>query len=115
MTTKPNDKERIARRRFTEGKRNAIKRRGLVWALTFEEYYSLIEKSCYYCNYELGDPITASGGLDRIDNSKGYITGNVVSCCWTCNTIKNDHLTMEETKAVVAAIIAFRKTKLATG
>lgn len=28
-------------------------------------------------------------GIDRIDNAKGYIEGNVTSCCKTCNMIKS--------------------------
>ncbi len=29
-------------------------------------------------------------GIDRIDSSKGYIQGNVVTCCRTCNVAKMD-------------------------
>ena len=38
-----------------------------------------------------------SPSIDRIDNSKGYIKGNVVSCCKKCNTAKNT-MTTEEFK-----------------
>ena len=27
-------------------------------------------------------------GIDRIDSAKGYVLGNVLSCCWECNRIK---------------------------
>jgi len=29
-------------------------------------------------------------GIDRIDNSKGYIEGNMVPCCKICNWMKSD-------------------------
>ncbi len=39
--------------------------------------------------------------LDRIDNSKGYIPGNVAVISWRANLIKNSS-TLEELEAVVA-------------
>lgn len=27
-------------------------------------------------------------GLDRVDNNRGYVKGNVVPCCWECNQKK---------------------------
>lgn len=49
---------------------------------------------CHYC----GLPASESNGteeyryngIDRKDSSRGYIKGNVVSCCRTCNTVKMD-------------------------
>ena len=29
-------------------------------------------------------------GVDRIDNKKGYVTGNVTPACRYCNSAKND-------------------------
>ncbi len=100
--------ERSPKRRFTESKNKAIKRRGILWSLSFEEYSQLIELPCHYCNNNLGSPVKRSCGLDRLDSSRGYEAGNVVSCCFICNTIKNEHLTQEETKAAVKAILAVR-------
>jgi len=28
-------------------------------------------------------------GIDRVDNSRGYESGNVVSCCGVCNMLKH--------------------------
>jgi hypothetical protein len=36
-----------------------------------------------------------ASGIDRVDNSKGYIPGNCVACCGTCNLAKRE-LTVDE-------------------
>lgn len=104
--------ERSPKRRFTESKNKAIKVRKIHWTLTLEEYASLICLPCHYCNNKLGEPVKRSCGLDRLDSSKGYEINNVVSCCGICNTIKNEHLSPEETKIAVAAILEYRNNKI---
>lgn len=104
--------ERSPRRRFTESRNKALKKRGIEWELTFEEYCLLIGMPCYYCENKLGKPVKRSCGLDRLDSGKGYVSENVVSCCYICNTIKNEHLTVEETKAAVEAILKVRQKLL---
>jgi hypothetical protein len=71
--------------KFAMGKHNA-KTRGLAWTLTLEEFEPFIKEPCYYCN-EYNLPETCCG-LDRLDNRKGYILGNVKSCCKVCNNVK---------------------------
>lgn len=61
------------------------KKRGILVELSFEQFEALIEQPCHYCG---SGP--ASHGIDRIDNTKGYIQGNVASCCATCNGMKSD-------------------------
>lgn len=90
--------------------RYEAKRRKLEFNLTFENYQKYISEPCYYCNFELGEPVTSGAGLDRVDSSKGYIEGNVVSCCRMCNLIKSDFLSQEETKIAVKAIIDVRES-----
>ncbi len=55
--------------------------RGRSFNLTEEQCYILFNSSCYYC----GGP---GYGIDRVDNSVGYETYNVVACCTTCNRMK---------------------------
>ena len=51
------------------------------------EYIELRKRPCYYCD----EPLPEAGrGADRIDNTKGYITGNVAPCCTRCNVLKRD-------------------------
>jgi hypothetical protein len=65
-------------------------------------------QGCFYCDSSLLNIITGSG-LDRIDNSQGYTPENTLPCCYSCNSLRGDRLTVEETEIAVQAIIAFRK------
>lgn len=78
------DKERydFLKRRFNLYKSQA-KRRNLVFELTLEEFSSFANMSCSYC----GDP-SFHIGLDRINNTIGYVNGNITSCCKICNYMK---------------------------
>lgn len=85
-------------------------KRKKVFTLSLEEYAAEIQKPCYYCNGHLGK-VEMGIGLDRLDNSVGYITGNIVSCCRVCNTIKGSEFSPKETLVAVKAIINFRLKK----
>ena len=63
--------------------RKGAKKRDLEFLLTLEEFKMYWKKPCSYCGAEI-----KTIGLDRIDNSKGYIKDNIISCCRECNTIK---------------------------
>ena len=84
------------------------KRRKLDWILSDEKVRELIIQPCHYCGSlpSLHDKDSTfrefngdfpSNGIDRIDNIKGYIEGNVVPCCKLCNRAKFT-LTVEEFK-----------------
>lgn len=75
--------------RRTSIKSNARKR-GLAYKLSREQFMSFWQKPCTYC----GDVIETIG-LDRVDNAKGYVMGNVVPCCGVCNSMKSNK-TIEE-------------------
>lgn len=79
--------------------RNSSKKRQIPFDLSKNFFREQIFKNCFYCGappsnenksqYNSGSVIYS--GLDRIDNSKGYTTGNCVPCCHTCNVAKNKH------------------------
>lgn len=102
---------------FNYHKRNA-KTRNLNFILTIEQVKELVQKPCYYCNYEGKDlaefwrtdkinrihkkrdtkldPRSLNvkligNGIDRVDSSIGYEKENCVSCCVVCNRMKLDH------------------------
>lgn len=105
------NKIRSPKRRFTEAKHTAEKRK-IEWFLTLEEYIALLKLPCYYCENKLGTPVLRSIGLDRLTSDKGYETSNVVSCCYTCNVMKHTFLTPEEMKFVATALIKFREERM---
>lgn len=80
-------------------KRNA-ERRNLEWNLSEQEVFDISQRPCSYCGNPPDHIIKAStykvigdfiySGLDRVDNTKGYIAGNVVPCCQSCNWMKKD-------------------------
>lgn len=89
----------------------AAKQREIEFSLTFEQFVEIVNKPCYYCEHKLCNPVIEGSGLDRIDSSKGYEFGNVISCGGRCNLIKNHDLTMEEAKAAIQAILSVRYKK----
>ena len=63
-------------------------KRGHQFTLTLEEFTHLVtQPCCHYCNEppELTNHLL---GVDRLDNSQGYILGNVVPSCSICNLMK---------------------------
>lgn len=101
-------KQRTPERRFATSKYDA-KRRGIEFNLTFEQWHTEVQKTCHYCRDLLGKRSETTVGLDRLDNTKGYVAGNVVSACIACNKIKLDIFTSEETAVMVNALLAFRQ------
>jgi hypothetical protein len=84
------------------------KQRKILFSLTYEQYLSIVNLPCYYCDYQFCSPVIEDSGLDRIDSNKGYEIDNVISCGGRCNLIKNHDLTMEEAKAAIQTIISIR-------
>ncbi|MBO5384524.1 MAG: hypothetical protein J6A30_09515 [Ruminococcus sp.] len=78
-------------------KRHA-RERNLEWRLTYEEVEKIISMPCHYCGTVNSNcHITKNckkgfkhNGIDRIDNTKGYIPDNIVPCCCICNRAKNN-------------------------
>jgi len=75
------------------------RQRNIPFELSSETVTRFFKGDCYYC----GSPPSTShklrrqnpryflrNGIDRLDNDKGYIVGNVVSCCATCNFAKRE-------------------------
>jgi len=69
--------------------------KGLEWCLSRDEFVKLVQGPCNYCNapwsmrYSTALDSIDYNGIDRVDNSHGYILGNCVSCCKTCNHMKS--------------------------
>jgi hypothetical protein len=80
----------------------AARRRNLTWEISDELFFELTQKFCYYCGKLPNEtPITiftrrncpeiyVYNGIDRVDNTEGYLDSNIVTCCKICNLSKND-------------------------
>ena len=83
--------------------KQSAKRRDYIFELTKDEFKELTSQNCFYCNAEPAQCHSKAkqngpyiyNGIDRINNNLGYIKGNVVPCCKTCNRAK-DVMTQEE-------------------
>jgi len=74
--------------------------RGYLFDLSFDFFCQQVGKNCYYCGTlpstertvykrKSGDRKIMYNGIDRVDNSKGYLENNCVPCCKICNTSKS--------------------------
>lgn len=77
--------------------RNRAKRLGRQFTLSRDEFFDLIAAPCFYCGAPPSNRMNWKGcygtciysGVDRADNSIGYVPGNCVPCCAACNRSKN--------------------------
>jgi hypothetical protein len=93
--------------RFLNSKTEA-KHTKRLWTLSEEQYSIVAIQRCHYCNRLSA---TTGSGLDRIDNNRGYELGNVLPCCGECNRLRSNVYTVEETRAMVQALLKFRVEK----
>lgn len=76
--------------------------------LSADEILAFIVQPCVYCG-----TTSENRGLDRIDNSKPHIRGNVQTACGGCNVMRGDRFTVEEMMEIgktIAKIKAARDT-----
>ncbi|WP_071883555.1 hypothetical protein [Serratia sp. SCBI] len=101
------EKRRIESRRMPDGEaaknslfisyRHGAKNRGIEFKIGKDQFYETAVGACTYCGSI--NPQTYNGkaktgfkycGIDRVDSSKGYEVGNIVTCCGICNMMKNN-------------------------
>jgi len=76
--------------------------------IDFDTFYYLSQQQCYYCGREphrttnvankrknrnpsslqIDNGNFTYNGLDRVDSTQRHDKDNVVTCCWTCNSMK---------------------------
>lgn len=99
--------------KYNEYKIGSIKR-GIDFSISMDLFVELTAKNCFYCGAEpkpfnpyydkngilrsnlSGTSIEGTdrqwinfNGIDRVDNDKGYVVENCVSCCSVCNVLKH--------------------------
>ncbi len=111
---------------YRESSRNRIyrrykgdaKRRGYTFNLSISEFECITGRSCAYCGTSPRTIQKADGhngcfvynGIDRVDGDLGYVKGNCVPCCKTCNYMKGK-LTHEEFLSRIDIIKNYQKEK----
>ncbi len=80
-------------------RRNAVAR-GLAFQLSAEEFRELVSSDCFYCGApprplplypsRKNNGTASANGIDRLDSSAGYVSGNCRPCCSLCNSMKSD-------------------------
>jgi hypothetical protein len=78
--------------------------------LTTAEVLHLITKPCVYCGTQ-----DSPRGLDRIDNARPHIKGNVRPACAPCNFARGDRFTAEEMDLIGATIRLVMERRKAHG
>ncbi len=88
---------------FKTLKREYIKnasKRTIVFNLSDVKFKNLTKGYCYYCGispYKIRETLPGRkykytfNGIDRVDNTTGYIISNCVSCCSRCNYMKRNY------------------------
>jgi hypothetical protein len=69
-----------------DGYREKAFRKGLEFDLTTRQFLEIVAESCYICG-NVSDGARRNG-IDRVDNTKGYVEGNMRACCGECNSMK---------------------------
>jgi hypothetical protein len=90
--------------------------RGLRFELSNARVEELVRGNCHYCGFSLSEVRPdlqqfAFNGIDRLDNSKGYESGNVVPCCKVCNHAKGG-MTESEFTAWAIKVADFQRKGL---
>jgi hypothetical protein len=76
--------------------RHAAVARNLPFNLTCDQLRAIVQSPCIFCGRPPWQVMRRIGrygtythtGVDRLDSSKGYVSGNCVPCCKTCNFAK---------------------------
>jgi 5-methylcytosine-specific restriction endonuclease McrA len=76
---------------------HSAKKRGLFFRLNLDEFHCLTVSACHYCGAAPSRTIVFNNkgytsyrfnGIDRKNNSIGYVLSNCVPCCTDCNNCK---------------------------
>ena len=78
--------------------KRSAKERGLIFALSLEQFRTLTSSSCFYCGCAphkvvmnpSGSSTYIYNGVDRKDNSIGYLPANCLPCCHVHNFMRRD-------------------------
>ena len=107
---------------MTNGSKRRSKVKGLPHNITLKYVREIFPQDgtrCSYCQIglklERGEFTNTSPTLDRIIPSKGYVKGNVVVCCKSCNEFKGSIESAEEMREKLSTAIVMLKRMSESG
>lgn len=62
-------------------------KKNIEFTLSEEVFFHVLHTQCYICGK---NGVANELGIDRINNTLGYVTGNIAACCWDCNRAKSN-------------------------
>lgn len=97
---------------------NKAAKRNLNFDLTESDFIEITQQPCYYCGTAPSNMVNKCksvdtfiyNGIDRWDNTLGYIKSNCVPCCKTCNYAKNT-MTADEYKTWLIKAYKYMENK----
>jgi hypothetical protein len=79
---------------YNRYRREAVER-GYKFDLNYKLFVTLVQRNCFYCETPPSNKQQYNNrlevlynGIDRVDNSVGYLETNCVPCCSVCNSHK---------------------------
>lgn len=93
----------------------SAKSRNLDFKLSTAEFFAIVKLPCFYCGSapssqkKCRSSVAVYNGIDRLDNSKGYVHRNVAACCRICNQWKKA-MDMDDFIAHAAKITSYRES-----
>ncbi|MDD6827938.1 MAG: hypothetical protein PUE12_17865 [Oscillospiraceae bacterium] len=92
--------------------KNNAKRRKLDFDLDIDQFDDITQQSCVYCgNYNGEYNQIMFSGIDRINSDEGYVNGNIVPCCDTCNKMKGV-LTVDQWLNHMQSVLKYYKKEI---
>lgn len=97
--------------------KNSAKKRNYEFELTIDQFQTITSRNCHYCGLRPEQSSYSNGsktsdyiynGIDRVDNTKGYVLENIVPCCKHCNFAKRN-MTTNQWKDWLIRIVNFNK------
>jgi hypothetical protein len=79
--------------------RKSARLKGIEHQMSDVKMLEFLKSDCFYCGAQ-PNPLN---GIDRVDNSRGYVDGNVVTACRICNYAKRD-MSLEEFKTWILQV-----------
>jgi len=74
--------------RYSDYKYRALNKKNIEFIITNEDYENIVQQECYLCGKETD--MNHQNGIDRVNNTRGYILGNIQPCCGECNYMKKE-------------------------